>query len=57
MFQEYYEETILSNYSAATVSWIPSLQIFFMLAPVSFWRLLFLVPCPNVACFRVLSWG
>lgn len=29
-FQEYYESGPLSNYSASTISWIPSLQIFFM---------------------------
>ena len=32
MFQDYYEATILKEYSASTVSWIPSLQIFFMMA-------------------------
>ncbi|KAM0481980.1 hypothetical protein ACHAPX_003314 [Trichoderma viride] len=30
-FQDYYETTILKDYSASTVSWIPSLQIFFMM--------------------------
>jgi hypothetical protein len=34
-FQDYYETTILKDYSASTVSWIPSLQIFFMMALVS----------------------
>lgn len=35
-FQEYYESGPLSNYSPSTISWIPSLQIFFMsfLGPV-----------------------
>ncbi|KAF4460079.1 Major facilitator superfamily domain general substrate transporter [Fusarium albosuccineum] len=28
-FQGYYEEVLLSDYSASTVAWIPSLQIFF----------------------------
>ncbi|PTB63200.1 MFS general substrate transporter [Trichoderma citrinoviride] len=32
VFQDYYEATILKEYSASTVSWIPSLQIFFMMA-------------------------
>ncbi|GFP60200.1 hypothetical protein ACSS6W_007627 [Trichoderma asperelloides] len=31
-FQDYYETTILKDYSTSTVSWIPSLQIFFMMA-------------------------
>ncbi|KAF7563454.1 hypothetical protein G7046_g698 [Stylonectria norvegica] len=31
-FQEYYQRDLLSNYSASTISWIPSLQIFFMMA-------------------------
>ncbi|KAM0323732.1 hypothetical protein ACHAQA_008669 [Verticillium albo-atrum] len=31
-FQEYYQNDLLSNYSASTISWIPSLQIFFMTA-------------------------
>lgn len=29
-FQEYYQNNILSDYSPSTISWIPSLQIFFM---------------------------
>ncbi|KID91786.1 Major facilitator superfamily domain, general substrate transporter [Metarhizium guizhouense ARSEF 977] len=29
-FQEYYQHNMLSSYSASTISWIPSLQIFFM---------------------------
>ncbi|KAG5946942.1 hypothetical protein E4U53_006503 [Claviceps sorghi] len=29
-FQEYYQHELLSSYSASTISWIPSLQIFFM---------------------------
>ncbi|KAH8658511.1 major facilitator superfamily transporter [Xylariales sp. PMI_506] len=31
VFQEYYESDLLSGYSPSTVSWIPSLQIFFMM--------------------------
>ncbi|KAI8309488.1 Fujikurins efflux protein [Colletotrichum sp. SAR11_59] len=31
-FQEYYQNDLLSNYSPSTISWIPSLQIFFMMA-------------------------
>ncbi|KAK1999418.1 major facilitator superfamily transporter [Colletotrichum falcatum] len=31
-FQEYYQNDLLSNYSAGTISWIPSFQIFFMMA-------------------------
>ena len=34
VFQDYYESGPLSNYSSSTVSWIPSLQIFFMMAMV-----------------------
>lgn len=30
-FQAYYETDLLSGYSASTVSWIPSLQIFFIM--------------------------
>lgn len=29
-FQNYYERTLLKQYSASTIAWIPSLQIFFM---------------------------
>ncbi|KAH7131116.1 major facilitator superfamily transporter [Dactylonectria macrodidyma] len=32
VFQEYYQNNLLSDYSASTISWIPSLQIFFMMA-------------------------
>ncbi|KAB8070615.1 major facilitator superfamily domain-containing protein [Aspergillus leporis] len=32
IFQEYYERNTLKQYSASTISWIPSLQVFFMLA-------------------------
>ncbi|KAF5249664.1 hypothetical protein FANTH_4972 [Fusarium anthophilum] len=32
VFQEYYQNELLSSYSSSTISWIPSLQIFFMLA-------------------------
>ncbi|KAM0280547.1 hypothetical protein ACHAQH_003992 [Verticillium albo-atrum] len=31
-FQEYYQNDLLSNYSPSTISWVPSLQIFFMTA-------------------------
>ncbi|CEO58969.1 hypothetical protein PMG11_03661 [Penicillium brasilianum] len=31
-FQSYYETVLLSKYSASTIAWIPSLQIFFMFA-------------------------
>jgi MFS family permease len=31
VFQQYYESDILSGYSPSTISWIPSLQIFFMM--------------------------
>ncbi|KAJ5147251.1 monocarboxylate permease [Penicillium atrosanguineum] len=31
-FQSYYEESLLKQYSASTIAWIPSLQIFFMFA-------------------------
>ncbi|KAK2017351.1 major facilitator superfamily transporter [Colletotrichum eremochloae] len=31
-FQEYYQNDLLPNYSPGTISWIPSLQIFFMMA-------------------------
>lgn len=34
-FQSYYETVLLSKYSASTIAWIPSLQIFFMFAMVS----------------------
>jgi hypothetical protein len=34
-FQEYYQTGPLHDYSASTISWIPSLQIFFMMAMVS----------------------
>ncbi|EAW10028.1 putative monocarboxylate permease [Aspergillus clavatus NRRL 1] len=32
IFQNYYEKTLLRQYSASTIAWIPSLQIFFMYA-------------------------
>lgn len=35
LFQTYYEKYPLSSYTASEVSWIPSLQIFFMFAGVS----------------------
>ncbi|KAF1991433.1 MFS general substrate transporter [Aulographum hederae CBS 113979] len=31
VFQEFYQNDLLSQYSSSTISWIPSLQIFFML--------------------------
>ncbi|KAK1243447.1 hypothetical protein MKX07_004075 [Trichoderma sp. CBMAI-0711] len=31
-FQDYYQASLLKEYSASTISWIPSLQIFFMMA-------------------------
>jgi len=37
-FQEYYQTGPLSSYSSSTISWIPSLQIFFMMAMVSIAR-------------------
>lgn len=35
VFQQYYQKVLLNNQSASTVSWIPSLQIFFILGLVS----------------------
>lgn len=32
IFQSYYESNLLKTYSSSTISWIPSLQIFFMFA-------------------------
>ncbi|KAL4807913.1 major facilitator superfamily domain-containing protein [Aspergillus unguis] len=32
VFQEYYKNDLLSSYSTSAVSWIPSLEIFFMMA-------------------------
>ncbi|KIA75855.1 hypothetical protein HK57_00382 [Aspergillus ustus] len=32
IFQEYYQNDLLREYSTSTVSWIPSLELFFMLA-------------------------
>jgi hypothetical protein len=34
IFQSYYESDLLKHYSASTISWIPSLQIFFMFSMV-----------------------
>ena len=34
VFQEYYQNDLLTEYSTSAVSWIPSLEIFFMLAMV-----------------------
>lgn len=35
VFQEYYENRLLRGYSSSTISWIPSLQIFFIMGLVS----------------------
>lgn len=35
VFQEYYENQLLRGYSSSTISWIPSLQIFFIMGLVS----------------------
>jgi hypothetical protein len=35
VFQEYYQDKLLSSYSSSTISWIPSLQIFFIMGAVS----------------------
>ncbi|WAO91276.1 Transporter mch4 [Fusarium falciforme] len=32
VFQEYYQNVLLSTYSSSEIAWIPSLQIFFMMA-------------------------
>ncbi|KAH8687045.1 major facilitator superfamily domain-containing protein [Ilyonectria robusta] len=32
VFQDYYEHNILKDYSSSTIAWIPSLQIFFIMA-------------------------
>jgi MFS family permease len=32
VFQEYYQNVLLKDYSPSTISWIPSLQIFFLMA-------------------------
>lgn len=34
VFQEYYQNDLLRSYSTSAVSWIPSLEIFFMMAMV-----------------------
>lgn len=34
-FQNYYESILLKEYSSSTIAWIPSLQIFFMMAMAS----------------------
>lgn len=34
VFQEYYQNDLLRGYSTSAVSWIPSLEIFFMMAMV-----------------------
>lgn len=45
-FQEYYQTGPLRDYSPSTISWIPSLQIFFMMAMV-------ITTCPfSVNCLR-----
>lgn len=45
-FQEYYQHELLPSYSASNIAWIPSLQIFFMTAGVSF------VPFPPLSFVR-----
>ena len=40
VFQDYYQQEMLKDYSSSTIAWIPSLQIFFMMASVSYRRLL-----------------
>jgi hypothetical protein len=35
VFQEYYQNVLLKEYSPSTIAWIPSLQIFFLMASVS----------------------
>lgn len=35
VFQQYYQDVLLTSYSPSTISWIPSLQFFFMMAMVS----------------------
>lgn len=35
VFQQYYQKVLLHNESSSTVSWIPSLQIFFILGMAS----------------------
>ena len=34
IFQDYYSSELLRGYSASEIAWIPSLQIFFMMAMV-----------------------
>lgn len=34
-FQSYYETDLLKEYSASTIAWIPSMQIFFIYAMAS----------------------
>jgi MFS family permease len=34
VFQEYYQDELLNKYSSSTISWIPSLQLFFMMGLV-----------------------
>jgi MFS family permease len=36
VFQEYYETDLLSSYSASTISWIVSLETFFMFVGAPF---------------------
>lgn len=45
VFQEYYQNDLLREYSASTVSWIPSLELFFMLGMVRS----FLISTPGLA--------
>ena len=46
VFQEYYQSTLLKEYSSSSVSWITSLQFFFMMGLVSNIR------CPRAFAFR-----
>lgn len=41
VFQEYYQGTLLHGYSASTVAWIPSLQVFFMMGTGPFVGLIY----------------
>lgn len=48
VFQEYYANSLLQGYSSSTISWIPSLQIFFMLGLVSLLPTMYLLWKPNL---------
>lgn len=51
VFQEYYQTELLSGYSASTIAWIPSLQIFFMMGMVRLVQSLLSYSSPNSLCF------